>query len=118
MRPDRHRQCRDADDGEVSRRHASGRWAGAPRASPRDRARRRRRPVHGGPAARRERAVPDRHGDQDALRGPWLMSLAVRTYLEMTDPSALDGAPPPATGVAVERVDNAPPDLWRRLYTE
>src|SRR4029453_16666613 len=46
------------------------------------------------------------------------MSLAVRTYLEMTDPSALDGAPAPGAGVGVERVDEAPPDLWRQLYTE
>jgi len=43
---------------------------------------------------------------------------AVRTYLEMTDPSALEGAPPPGPGVAVERVEQAPPDLWRFLYTE
>jgi GNAT superfamily N-acetyltransferase len=36
----------------------------------------------------------------------------------MTDPAALDGAPAPDPGAVVERVDNAPPSLWRRLYTE
>jgi ribosomal protein S18 acetylase RimI-like enzyme len=46
------------------------------------------------------------------------MARAVRTYLEMTDPSALEGSPPPAPGVAVERMENAPPALWRFLYTE
>ena len=46
------------------------------------------------------------------------MARAVRTYLEMTDPSALEGAPPPVPGGAVERLDQAPPDLWRLLYTE
>jgi len=43
---------------------------------------------------------------------------AVRTYLEMIDPSALDGAPAPGPDAVVERVDNAPPTLWRFLYTE
>jgi GNAT superfamily N-acetyltransferase len=43
---------------------------------------------------------------------------AVRTYLEMTDPSALDGAPAPDAGAIVERADDAPPSLWRYLYTE
>jgi len=42
---------------------------------------------------------------------------AVRTYLEMTDPSALDGAPPPGPGVDVRREENAPASLWRSLYT-
>ena len=46
------------------------------------------------------------------------MSLAVRTYLEMTDPSALDGAPAPEPDAVVERVAQAPPSLWRHLYTE
>src|SRR5256885_9705979 len=46
------------------------------------------------------------------------MPRAVRTYLEMTDPAALDGAAAPSGGVSVERVDNAPPALWRHLYTE
>jgi ribosomal protein S18 acetylase RimI-like enzyme len=36
----------------------------------------------------------------------------------MTDPSALDGAPAPDAGAIVERVDDAPPSLWRYLYTE
>ena len=35
-------------------------------------ARRRRRPAHGQPAARRQRAVHDRHGHQDAVRRPRL----------------------------------------------
>jgi ribosomal protein S18 acetylase RimI-like enzyme len=46
------------------------------------------------------------------------MAQAVRTYLEMTEPSALDGAPAPAPGVLVERVEQAAPSLWRFLYTE
>src|SRR5262245_21238570 len=36
----------------------------------------------------------------------------------MTDPSALDGAPAPGPGADVERVEDAPPDLWRFLYAE
>jgi len=43
---------------------------------------------------------------------------AVRTYLEMLDPADLDGAPAPGPDAAVERVDDAPPTLWRFLYTE
>jgi ribosomal protein S18 acetylase RimI-like enzyme len=43
---------------------------------------------------------------------------AVRTYLEMIDPSALDGAPSPGPDAVVERADDAPPALWRFLYTE
>ena len=43
---------------------------------------------------------------------------AVRTYLEMTDPSDLDGAPAPAGDVTIAPVENCPPALWRRLYTE
>ena len=39
-------------------------------------ARRQRGLVHGEPAARRERAVPDRHGDQDALRRARLADLS------------------------------------------
>src|SRR5262245_297982 len=46
------------------------------------------------------------------------MSRAVRTYLEMTDPSALEEAPAPGPGVAVAREQDAPPGLWRFLYTE
>jgi ribosomal protein S18 acetylase RimI-like enzyme len=46
------------------------------------------------------------------------MAQAVRTFLEMTDPSALDGAPAPVPGAVVERVEQAPPSLWRFLYTE
>jgi GNAT superfamily N-acetyltransferase len=46
------------------------------------------------------------------------MARAVRTYLEMTDPSALDGASAPEPGAALERVENAAPSLWRSLYSE
>jgi ribosomal protein S18 acetylase RimI-like enzyme len=43
---------------------------------------------------------------------------AVRTYLQMTDPAELSPASAPAAGVTIERTDNCPPALWRRLYTE
>jgi len=43
---------------------------------------------------------------------------AVRTYLEMRDPAALDGAPAPGPGIVVQREENAPAHLWRFLYTE
>ena len=43
---------------------------------------------------------------------------AVRTYLEMVDRSDLSPAPPPAGDVTLERREQCPPDLWRRLYTE
>jgi ribosomal protein S18 acetylase RimI-like enzyme len=43
---------------------------------------------------------------------------AVRTFLEMTDPSDLEGAPPPAGDVTIAPMENCPPALWRRLYTE
>jgi GNAT superfamily N-acetyltransferase len=43
---------------------------------------------------------------------------AVRTYLEMTEPTALDGAPAPSDDVSVERVEHCPPATWRHLYTE
>ena len=43
---------------------------------------------------------------------------AVRTYLEMRDPSALDGAPAPVPGILVQREENPPAHLWRFLYTE
>src|SRR3954462_11852614 len=36
----------------------------------------------------------------------------------MTDPSALDAAGAPSAGVTVARVEDAPPELWRFLYTE
>jgi GNAT superfamily N-acetyltransferase len=36
----------------------------------------------------------------------------------MTDPSALDAAAAPSAGVTVARVEDAPPELWRFLYTE
>ena len=34
--------------------------------------------LHGKPAAGRQRAVPDRHGDQDAVRRPRLAATVVR----------------------------------------
>ena len=43
---------------------------------------------------------------------------AVRTYLEMTDPSQLDGAPPPRPDADVHREEGTPVDLWRGLYAE
>ena len=43
---------------------------------------------------------------------------AVRTYLQMLDPSDLSGAEPPSDDVTVERVEHCPPSLWRHLYTE
>jgi GNAT superfamily N-acetyltransferase len=46
------------------------------------------------------------------------MSQAVRTFLEMSDPAALDGASAPSADAVVERADQAPPSLWRHLYTE
>jgi GNAT superfamily N-acetyltransferase len=46
------------------------------------------------------------------------MAQAVRTYLEMTDPAALDEAPAPSRRAAVERIDDPASSLWRFLYTE
>ena len=46
------------------------------------------------------------------------MPQAVRTYLEMTAPDDLEGAPAPPDDAVVERVEHAPPSLWRHLYTE
>jgi GNAT superfamily N-acetyltransferase len=43
---------------------------------------------------------------------------AVRTYLDMRDPSALSPSGAPPGDVRVERVADCPPALWRRLYTE
>ena len=43
---------------------------------------------------------------------------AVRTYLEMRDPSALSSSDAPPGDVRVERVADCPPALWRHLYTE
>lgn len=46
------------------------------------------------------------------------MARAVRTFLEMTDPGDLDRAPAPSSDAHVERVEQAPPSLWRFFYTE
>lgn len=43
---------------------------------------------------------------------------AVRTYLEMHDASDLQGAPAPSADAVIERIEHAPPALWRRLYTD
>jgi len=43
---------------------------------------------------------------------------AVRTFLEMHDPAALEAAPAPSQHLTLERVDACPPALWRTLYTE
>jgi prephenate dehydrogenase/GNAT superfamily N-acetyltransferase len=45
-------------------------------------------------------------------------SIATRTYLEMTEPSALRPARLPDAGVRVTRNDSGDPALWRWLYTE
>jgi GNAT superfamily N-acetyltransferase len=36
----------------------------------------------------------------------------------MFEPAALSGAEPPSPDVTVERMEQCPPALWRRLYTE
>jgi GNAT superfamily N-acetyltransferase len=43
---------------------------------------------------------------------------AVRTFLEMIDPSALQGAPAPSPDAHLDRAERCPPALWRSLYTE
>jgi ribosomal protein S18 acetylase RimI-like enzyme len=43
---------------------------------------------------------------------------AVRTYLEMTDRSELQGATAPLAEAVVEREERGAPALWRFLYTE
>src|SRR4051812_5274128 len=43
---------------------------------------------------------------------------AVRTYLQMHSPSDLQAADAPSPTVTVERLENCPPAVWRRLYTE
>ena len=46
------------------------------------------------------------------------MPQAVRTYLEMTDPSQLMGESVVPAGATLVREDACPPGLWRRLYEE
>ena len=46
------------------------------------------------------------------------MPRALRTYLEMTDAGDLETAPAPSDAAVVERLEDAPPALWRHLYTE
>ena len=43
---------------------------------------------------------------------------AVRTFLQMTDPADLDAADAPSSDARAERLDDCPPSLWRRLYTD
>ena len=43
---------------------------------------------------------------------------AVRTYLQMTDRNDLEAAEAPSPDADVERLEQCPPALWRRLYTE
>src|SRR5215471_19186428 len=43
---------------------------------------------------------------------------AVRTYLQMTDPSQLMGEPAVPSGATLECERSCPPSLWRSLYTE
>jgi ribosomal protein S18 acetylase RimI-like enzyme len=40
----------------------------------------------------------------------------VRTYLELTSPEALSGAPAPDVPARVERVESCPPSFFRYLY--
>ena len=68
LRPDRHRQRRDPAHRKDGDRHAAGgrpRHAGSAHECRRCRPRRR---LHGEPAARRQCAVHDRDGEQDAVR--------------------------------------------------
>jgi len=46
------------------------------------------------------------------------MPFAVRTYLEMTDPSQLTGEPAVPADTSLTRESACPPALWRRLYTD
>jgi GNAT superfamily N-acetyltransferase len=43
---------------------------------------------------------------------------AVRTFLEMTDPAELQGAPDPPAHAVLDRVEDCAPARWRRLYTD
>ncbi len=43
---------------------------------------------------------------------------AVRTFLQMTDRAELDAAHAPSSDARAERLDDCPPSLWRRLYTD
>jgi GNAT superfamily N-acetyltransferase len=43
---------------------------------------------------------------------------ALRTYLELRSPEALQGARVEDPAVRVERVEHCPPSFWRYLYTE
>jgi len=43
---------------------------------------------------------------------------AVRTYLQMADPSDLTGETTPPPGVTLQREASCPPAVWRHLYTE
>jgi GNAT superfamily N-acetyltransferase len=43
---------------------------------------------------------------------------AVRTFLEMTDPSALQDMPLAPPDAVLDRIEQCPPALWRHLYTE
>ena len=58
-------------------------------------------------------------GKEDAVPPSRLIAVqAVRTYLEMTDPSQLTGQPEAPPGVTLAREAACAPDLWRRLYVE
>ncbi len=46
------------------------------------------------------------------------MASAVRTFLEMTDPSQLTGTPGAPPGVTLAREEPCSPALWRWLYAE
>ena len=68
LRADRHRQRRHADDAAHGQRRAAGQRHHRGRADDGRGQCRPLDPVHGEHAARRQRAVPDRDGDEDAVR--------------------------------------------------
>ncbi len=70
LRPGRRRQCADADDRALIRRPVAAERADRAGAAHGRAERRRRHRLHGDAAAGRQRAVPQHHGDQDAVRRP------------------------------------------------
>ena len=69
-------------------------------------------------SAARWKEILDRAGDETRGVAQAPPSTAVRTYLEMRSPDALQRAPEPAGHVRIERVADCPPSFWRYLYTE
>ena len=75
VQPNRHRQCRDADDSADAPGRPTGAWRDPGRADDERSARGGRNRVHRQPAAGCQRPVHERHGDQDAVHRPRLESL-------------------------------------------